>query len=420
MQAVLAALRAGSWLTRERIRLVAIACLALSAIALAGIAVTARGLDDYKGRPVGTDFASFYAAGAWVLDGRPDAPFDPALQFAREKVIFGPDTQFYAWQYPPFFLLVAALLALLPYFAALAVWQAGTFALYLFSIAAVIRSTAPGRPLDRMALLLAAAYPAVFINAGHGQNGFLSAALLGLGLAFLRPRPVVAGMCFGLLAYKPQLGLVIPFALAAGGYWRTIAAAAATVIALALLATAAFGADIWQAFLASTAFTRETLLEQGGPGFEKIQSVFAAIRLWGGSVSLAYGIQGAASLAVVVLAIRLWRGNARFPLKAAGLTLATLLASPFSLDYDLMVLAPAIAFLAMNGLRHGFAPWEGTALAALWLVPLVARAVAGATLVPLGLIAMLAVFTLLVRRTMLPPAARAGRIDSGDATRQPI
>jgi hypothetical protein len=107
-------------------------------------------------------------------------------------------------------------------------------------------------------------------------------------------------------------------------------------------------------------------------------------------------------------------------LKAAGLALATLLASPFSLDYDLMVLAAAIAFLAMNGLRHGFAPWEGTALAALWLVPLVARAVAGATLVPIGLLAMLAVFALLMRRTMLPPAVGPRRIESGDATRQPI
>jgi hypothetical protein len=418
MQAALAALRDGNWLTRERIRLVAAACLALTLIALAAIALTAKGLNDYKGRPIGTDFASFYAAGAAVLAGEPEAAFDPPRQFVREKAIFGPDTQFYAWQYPPFFLLVAAPLALLPYGFALALWLAATFALYLFSITAVIRSTAPGRPLDRLALLLAAAYPAVFVNAGHGQNGFLSAALLALALAFLRPRPVLAGICFGLLAYKPQLGLVIPFALAAGGYWRTIAAAVVTVAALALVATAAFGADIWHAFLASTAFTRTALLEQGGPGFEKIQSVFAAIRLWGGPIPLAYAIQGIASLVVLVLTVRLWRSNARFPLKAAGLPLATLLFSPFSLDYDLMVLAPSIAFLAMNGLRHGFSPWEKTALGVLWLVPLVARAITGATLVPVALIAMFAIFGLLIRRTLPGRRSLSGtRIESGDTTR---
>lgn len=420
MSAILAALRDGNWLTRERIRLVAILCLVLSLAGLAAIVASAKGLNDYKGRPVGTDFASFYSAGRSVLAGEPDAAFDPARQFAAEKAIFGPETQFYAWQYPPFFLLVAGALAFLPYYAALALWQFGTFALYLFSIAAVIRSTAPGRPLDRLAILLAAAYPAVYVNAGHGQNGFLSAALLGLALAFLRPRPLLAGVFFGLLAYKPQLGLVIPFALAAGGYWRTIAAAALTVGALVVVSTVAFGIDIWPAFLASTSFTRVALLEQGGPGFEKIQSVFAAIRLWGGSVALAYWIQGAASLLVLALTIRLWLGNSRFPLKAAGLSLAILLVSPFSLDYDLLVVAPAIAFLAMNGLRHGFAPWEKTAIAALWIVPLFARAVTTVTTVPVGLAALAAVFALLVRRTSAPPARDPVRIESGDATRQPI
>ena len=90
MQAALDALRDGNWLTRERIRLVAAACLALTLIALAAIALTAKGLNDYQGRPVGTDFASFYAAGASVLAGEPDAAFDPLRQFAREKAIFGP------------------------------------------------------------------------------------------------------------------------------------------------------------------------------------------------------------------------------------------------------------------------------------------------------------------------------------------
>src|SRR5271165_5163248 len=86
----------------------------------------------------------------------------------------------------------------------------------------------------------------------------------------------------------------------------------------------------------------------------------------------------------------------RFALQAAALALAALLATPYSLDYDMMVLAPAIGFLVANGLAHGFAPYEKTALAALWLVPLIARVVAQATLIPLGPIAMGATFALLV------------------------
>ena len=71
-------------------------------------------------------------------------------------------------------------------------------------------------------LLLALAFPAVLVNLGHGQNGFLTAALLGGALVVLDRRPIVAGILFGLLVYKPQFGLMIPLALVAGGHWRTV------------------------------------------------------------------------------------------------------------------------------------------------------------------------------------------------------
>jgi alpha-1,2-mannosyltransferase len=40
-----------------------------------------------------------------------------------------------------------------------------------------------------------------------------------------------------------------------------------------------------------------------------------------------------------------------------------MLATPYSVNYDMMVLAPAIAFFAVDGLDRGFAPWEKTILA---------------------------------------------------------
>jgi hypothetical protein len=95
----------------------------------------------------------------------------------------------------------------------------------------------------------------------------------------------------------------------------------------------------------------------------------------------------------------LWRSRAAFALQAAALAIAVILATPYSLDYDMMVLAPAIAFLAADGMRRGFAPYQKTALAVLWMVPLFARTMAGATLVPIGVLAMLAVFGLVLHRT---------------------
>jgi hypothetical protein len=50
----------------------------------------------------------------------------------------------------------------------------------------------------------------------------------------------------------------------------------------------------------------------------------------------------------------------------------------------MMVLAPAIAFVAVDGFARNFGPWEKTVLAALWLVPVLARSVAQISLIPLG------------------------------------
>ena len=119
MAALVESLRSGSWITRERARLVAWALIAAFSIGAMFLIATSDGLNDRLGRPLGTDFSNVYAAGTYVLDGQPTAPFDPPKQFAREQAIFGAGTQFYGWHYPPFFLALAALLALMPYALAL-------------------------------------------------------------------------------------------------------------------------------------------------------------------------------------------------------------------------------------------------------------------------------------------------------------
>jgi len=397
MERVRDSLRSGTWLTGERIRLVAAAILAVSVVSLAYLAVTANGLVDSQGRPLGTDFSSFYAAGTYVLEGRPAAPYEPALQHAREQAIFGQATPFYSWFYPPIFLLIAALLALMPYGIALAVWLATTLGLYVLAIRAIAPSSLRAGTQDW--LLLALAFPAVLVNLGHGQNGFLTAALFGGALTLLDRRPLVAGILFGLLAYKPQLGLLIPFALAASGRWRALAAAGAAVLALAIATTIVFGVDVWRAFFNASHFARTVVLEQGDVGWYKMQSLFAWARLWGAPVPLAYALQGAlAALLAAAVAVQ-WRSATPYALKAAALCLAAILATPFVFDYDMMALAPAIAFLVVDGIERGFVPWERTGLAALWLVPIVARTFTQATMIPLGVPVMLAIFILVLRRS---------------------
>ena len=131
-------LRTGAWVTRERVRLVTIGLLAAGLLGAVFLVATSDGCNDRFGRPLGTDFSNVYAAGTYVLEGKATAPFDPATQYAREQAIFGTDTPFYGWHYPPFFLGLAALLALLPYGLALLSWQGATLGLYLLAIRAVL------------------------------------------------------------------------------------------------------------------------------------------------------------------------------------------------------------------------------------------------------------------------------------------
>ncbi len=413
MGALIEGLRGGDWLTRQRMRLWALAVLAASGLALVVLIATADGLNDFRGEPLGTDFSNVYSAGTFVLEGKPAEAFDWPTQYTREQQIFGARTSFFGWHYPPYFLFVAGALATMPYKLSLLAWQAATLILYLLMLRAVLASCVarrehdggPAAVSDPLWILVALAFPAVFVNIGHGHNGFLTAALIGTALVMLDRRPILAGLLFGLLAYKPQFGLLIPLVLLATGRWRAFAAAALTVVALTLATLLAFGPEVWRAFFASTALTRFEVLEQGNTGFHKIQSVFSVVRMWGGSVPLAYVMQGVAAAAIAAALVRLWRSHAAYPLKAAALIVGSMLATPYSLDYDLVVLAPAIAFLAAHGLRHGFEAYEKAALAFLWLMPLVARTIAEHALVPLGVPAMAWVFVLLLRR-----AAREGSV----------
>lgn len=385
------AIRSGSWLTRQRLLGYSIVVLAMVAIASAIWIGMSDGFLDRGGKPIGTDFYSTWIAGKLVLAGHPAAPFDPALENAAALTAFnGHGVESCCWHYPPLFLAVAAGLALLPYLVALAVWMALTLAAYL----AVVRAILP-RPET---VLVALAFPATFVNLGHGQNGFLTAALFGGGLLLLDSWPLAAGVLFGLLAYKPQFGLLIPLVLIVSGRWRVFAAAAGTVLAACAATLVLFGADVWLAFFRSTKFTREVVMEQGASGWEKIQTLFAAVRLWGGGIETAYAAQGALSLSVAASLVWLWRSAADDDLKAAALPVACLLAATYVLDYDLVVLAVALAFYVRHALARGFRDYEISLLALVWAVPLLTRTVAGLTGVPLGLMATLAFYIMMLAR----------------------
>ena len=379
----------GAWLTPPLMTFTAVLVLAGTIVSLGFLFFTATGTLDRLARPLGTDFSSFWTAGRMALEGNAALAYDWTAHSAMQKRTHGIE-MFFPWSYPPSFLLVAAAFAALPYASALFVWQGVSMLAALAAFRAII-------PAPR-AILFALAFPAVLVCAGHGQTGFLTAALIGGGVLLLPRYDIWAGVCFGLLAYKPQFGLLIPFVLLAGGYWRAIASATVTVLATVAITTALWGWPVWQAFFDSIQMTQKLVFETGNTGFEKFQSIFAWVGLWGGPLKLSYGLQGIVTLFVLAATVWIWWSPVSHRLKGAALLTGVLLSSPYVLDYDLPVFGLALAFFVAHGMEKGFGHWEKTAIAAAWIMPIATREFSRLTYVPIGFLALATIFLMVLHR----------------------
>src|SRR5262249_34534705 len=145
----------------------------------------------------------------------------------------------------------------------------------------------------RPAIALALATPFTAWNFLAGQNGFLTASLIGAALLLLERRPVAAGIFIGLLSYKPQFGILFPVALIASRQWRAIVTASATIILLAGISIDAFGIAAWEAFPRQLfAQAGLSLLADPANGWGNLQTVYGLIRTLHGDAALAWIAQG--------------------------------------------------------------------------------------------------------------------------------
>jgi arabinofuranan 3-O-arabinosyltransferase len=299
--------------------------------------ITGRWITDGAGTPLVWDFLPVYVAGQMALRGHAAGAYDLGVMHQAQSAFIGHDFPgFLGWHYPPLFLIVAALLALLPYTVAFLTWVIATAA----GFATLLVRIAGAR-----AAWMGLALPPAMASAMVGQNGFFTAALFAGFLLLLPSAPVAAGLLAAALSYKPQFGLLIPVALIAGGHWRAFTTAALGVVAwvgaCALLAPSALAA-----FLYSVPQTTQSVLGEGSAGWFKLASVFGLARSAGSSNEIAWLVQGIAILVAALLVAAVWRRRkVDFAPKAALLATASLLATPYVYFYDLPVLAVALAFL---------------------------------------------------------------------------
>jgi arabinofuranan 3-O-arabinosyltransferase len=354
---------------------------------------------DKTGAP--SDFIAVWAAGKLVSAGQAASVYDWGVHKLVEQTAVGhPFAGYFGFHYPPTFLFVAVALSMLSYTTAYTVWALGTFPAYLIAIRSIVG--------DRIGYLLAAAFPAVLANFTIGQNGFVTAGLIGGTLILVRQRPIMAGVLLGLLTFKPHLGLLFPIALIAGREWRVLVTATIVALAMAGASWLAFGADTWQAFVGNIGHTSQAFLSEGAADFRKLQTVFGLTRTLGGSEPLAWSLQAMVTLAAAAAVAALWRSTVRYEIKAAALGTGLMLATPYLYTYDLVALAVPLAFLFRLGLTRGFLPQELIGIGFACLLVLIFPFVDA----PTGFAALLIVAALIARRAWtaesIAQAANAG------------
>ncbi len=350
---------------------------------------------DLMGKPLGCDFITYWAASRMALAGQASQAYSLASMFHVEHLAVPASDSMFAWYYPPAFYLVALPLGLMPYLVAYGVFSAVTLALYVY----VMRRTSQGREW----MWCLAGFSGVWLNLLQGQNGFLTGALAGGAVLALRRRPVLAGVLVGLLAIKPHLALLFPVALVAIRAWRTLAAAAVTAIAFTGAGVAVLGVATLRACIGSLAEARR-FVEQGSLPWAKMPTVFAALRLAGASVWLAYAAHAVVAAGAAAVTWRVWRRCGDWQVRGAVLLSATFLVSPYVFDYDLAWLAFPIAWLAAVGMRDGWLRGEREWLVAAWLLPVAMAPLASATHVQIGPVVTAGLVWLGARRAGVVPA----------------
>ncbi len=263
--------------------------------------------------------------------------------------------------YPPIWLLM-----LLP-LGAIAVGK--TYAVFMTATAAIATALEGWR--DWPGWLAVVVSPAAAWVVLSGQNTFLSLGLFYGGLHLLPRAPIAAGVLLGLLAYKPQIWVLVPLALLAARQWKTLAVTLATVAVLALTSLALFGLDFWRGFfdaarIASSAAATERMFDQM---HVQMTTLLAAARMAGLSTGVAGLLQIAGALLAVAAVWFAFRRHGPGTAQTAVLAAATFLVSPYTLNYDLLLLMPAVVALHRRGAAQGFLPGERILHALLWLLP---------------------------------------------------
>jgi alpha-1,2-mannosyltransferase len=313
---------------------------------------------DSYGDLIGRDFANTWIGARAALTGKVHALFDPESYVSLIHGVFGPVRGSHNWSYPPTILLLVWPLGFLPYFVAFALWSVVGLAAF---------AGAAGAADSKWKSLFLLAAPAVAINLFCGQNGAFTAALLILGFINFERRPLLAGLCFGVLTLKPQLALLIPLATILQRRWRCLAAGLTTAAILAALAGAIFGVSVWSEYFHQAVPIQQEIMNFGTGllGQAMMPTAFMNARAVGLSYHMALAVQAPFTILAIGAAVWTYGARRNEELSSAVLLTACFVATPYMFGYDMVI----FAWLLWRTRPHLQTAFDQRIALAVWTLP---------------------------------------------------
>ncbi len=243
------------------------------------------------------------------------------------------------WFYPPHYVLFTYVFGLLPYAIAKFLFIGISLVLFIFSVYVWCQRIARTRNI----LFYICATPLMLYVIIYGQNSIYTASLLFLGLHFLDKKPIISGLCLGLLTYKPQFVIIMPFALLLTRHYKVMFSLSICFAIQAITSIVIFGFQPWISFLKTTDIVFKLLATNVLHVSLMISSFSTFINL-GIPLALAKSLSLIFFMIISVIGLYVWYIRKGDQLAKAILVSAICLATPYMFHYDFFVYIIAILF----------------------------------------------------------------------------
>jgi hypothetical protein len=303
--------------------------------------IFAPGMLDRARNLKGTDFLHLYTLGSLALAHRGADLYNMPAQaeLAAQRVPAAAGLR-YLPLYPPQVSILFTPLARLSYPWALILWLAFSILIYGLCCYAVWRACPNLRDHGLTVVVLAVALPAFWHLIAWGQTSALALACFTLAYFALRAkRDFLAGLAFGCLIFKPQLGLAVAIVFLITLRWKIISGALLSALAQLSAAWLYYGlAPLreWVRVLLDVPHTL-SLLEPKPCQTHCLRTFWTMLVPW---PSVSFVLYVVTAILVGGLTIACWRSSMPLSLRYSALLLSTVLLAPHLTVYDLVILAP--------------------------------------------------------------------------------